>query len=63
MPTREAVPCWLVHVPGLQPAVSRPRLVEALGEGLARHLILVCAPAGFGRRRCWLTGPALAGGR
>jgi ATP/maltotriose-dependent transcriptional regulator MalT len=29
--------------------VPRPRLVEALGEGLARQLILVCAPAGFGK--------------
>ena len=39
-----------LHVPGLQPGfVSRPRLVEALGEGLARQLILVCAPAGFGK--------------
>ena len=39
-----------LHVPGLQPGfVPRPRLVEALGEGLARQLILVCAPAGFGK--------------
>ena len=39
-----------VHVPGLQPGfVPRPRLAEALGEGLARQLILVCAPAGFGK--------------
>jgi LuxR family maltose regulon positive regulatory protein len=29
--------------------VSRPRLVEALGEGLARGRLLVCAPAGFGK--------------
>ena len=39
-----------LHVPGLQPGfVPRPRLAEALGEGLARQLILVCAPAGFGK--------------
>ncbi len=39
-----------LHVPGLQPGfVSRQRLVEALGEGLARQLILVCAPAGSGK--------------
>jgi LuxR family transcriptional regulator, maltose regulon positive regulatory protein len=39
-----------LHVPGPQPAfVARPRLVEALDEGLARGLILVCAPAGFGK--------------
>jgi LuxR family maltose regulon positive regulatory protein len=29
--------------------VPRPRLVEALSEGLARGLVLVCAPAGFGK--------------
>jgi LuxR family transcriptional regulator, maltose regulon positive regulatory protein len=29
--------------------VARPRLVEALGEGRAQRLILVCAPAGFGK--------------
>ena len=29
--------------------MPRPRLVEALGEGLAQRLILVCAPAGFGK--------------
>src|ERR1700729_2656735 len=29
--------------------VPRPRLAEALDEGLARRLILVCAPAGSGK--------------
>jgi LuxR family maltose regulon positive regulatory protein len=29
--------------------VARPRLVERLEEGLARGLLLVCAPAGFGK--------------
>ena len=39
-----------LHAPRLQPGfVSRPRLVEALDGGLARRLILVCAPAGFGK--------------
>jgi LuxR family maltose regulon positive regulatory protein len=39
-----------LHVPGPQPGfVGRPRLVEALDKGLARGLILVCAPAGFGK--------------
>ena len=34
----------------MQPGfVPRHRLVEALDEGLARGLILVCAPAGFGK--------------
>jgi LuxR family maltose regulon positive regulatory protein len=39
-----------LHVPGPRPGlVARPRLVEALDEGLARGLVLVCAPAGFGK--------------
>jgi len=29
--------------------VSRPRLIERLNAGLARKLILVSAPAGFGK--------------
>ncbi|MBO0808451.1 MAG: hypothetical protein J2P32_09145 [Actinobacteria bacterium] len=29
--------------------MPRPRLVAALGEGLARGRVLVCAPAGFGK--------------
>ena len=39
-----------LHVPRLQPGfVARPRLVQALDEGLVRRLILVGAPAGFGK--------------
>jgi LuxR family maltose regulon positive regulatory protein len=39
-----------LHVPGPQPGFApRRRLVEALGEGLARGRVLVCAPAGFGK--------------
>jgi ATP/maltotriose-dependent transcriptional regulator MalT len=39
-----------LHVPGPLPGfVPRPRLVEALSEGLAQRLILVCAPAGSGK--------------
>ncbi len=39
-----------LHVLGPQPGfVARPRLAGALDEGLARGLILVCAPAGFGK--------------
>jgi LuxR family maltose regulon positive regulatory protein len=39
-----------LHVPRLPPGfVPRRRLVEALGEGLARGRVLVCAPAGFGK--------------
>ena len=46
-----------LYVPRLQPGfVARPRLVQALDEGLARRLILVGAPAGFGKTAllaCW----------
>src|SRR5512133_285121 len=39
-----------LSVPGPQPGfVARPRLLERLEEGLARGLLLVCAPAGFGK--------------
>jgi LuxR family maltose regulon positive regulatory protein len=39
-----------LHVPRPQPGfVPRPRLVQALGDGLARGRVLVCAPAGFGK--------------
>jgi LuxR family maltose regulon positive regulatory protein len=39
-----------LHVPRPQPGfVPRQRLTEALGEGLARGRMLVCAPAGFGK--------------
>jgi LuxR family maltose regulon positive regulatory protein len=39
-----------LHVPGPPPGfVPRQRLVETLGEGLARGRVLVCAPAGSGK--------------
>ena len=39
-----------LHIPATRPGfVTRPRLVTQLDEGLARTLILVCAPAGFGK--------------
>src|SRR5216683_5660671 len=39
-----------LHVPRRGPGfVPRSRLVEALDEGLARGVVLVCAPAGFGK--------------
>jgi LuxR family maltose regulon positive regulatory protein len=39
-----------LHVPRPRPGfVLRRRLVQALGEGLARGRVLVCAPAGFGK--------------
>ena len=39
-----------LHVPRPQPGfVPRRRLADALGEGLARGRVLLCAPAGFGK--------------
>jgi LuxR family transcriptional regulator, maltose regulon positive regulatory protein len=47
---QDALLATKLHVPRPQPGfVPRPRLVEALGEGLARGLVVVCAPAGFGK--------------
>ncbi len=39
-----------LHVPRPQPGVvPRPRLAQQLDEGLGRGLVLVCAPAGYGK--------------
>ena len=39
-----------LHVPGFGPGlVPRPRLTERLDEALGRGLVLVCAPAGYGK--------------
>jgi LuxR family transcriptional regulator, maltose regulon positive regulatory protein len=52
-----------LHVPRLQPGfVPRPRLVEAMGAGLAKGRVLVCAPAGSGKTAL-LADWARAGGR
>ena len=52
-----------LHVPRPQPGfVPRPRLVQALDEGLARGRVLVCAPAGFGKTAL-LADWARGGGR
>ena len=52
-----------LHVPGPPPGfVPRPRLARALGEGLARGRVLVCAPAGSGKTAL-LAGCARGGGR
>ncbi len=47
---QDALLATKLHVPRPQPGfVPRPRLVQALSEGLARGRVLVCAPAGFGK--------------
>ena len=52
-----------LHVPRPRPGfVPRPRLVQTLDEGLARRLILVCAPAGSGKTAL-LAGWAPSGNR
>ena len=52
-----------LHVPRAQPGfVLRRRLVQALGEGLARGRVLVCAPAGSGKTAL-LAGWARGSGR
>src|SRR6266480_5996732 len=39
-----------LYIPPLRPnVVIRPRLIERLNEGLHRKLILISAPAGFGK--------------
>jgi len=49
-----------LYFPRLRPnAVSRPRLIERLNEGLHRKLTLISAPAGFGKTTlvtAWVEG-------
>ncbi len=50
MPERDVLLATKLHVPGPRPDfVPRPRLAERLDEGLGRGLVLVCAPAGYGK--------------
>ncbi len=52
-----------LHVLQPQPGfVRRWRLLQTLGEGLARGRVLVCAPAGFGKTAL-LADWARGGGR
>jgi LuxR family maltose regulon positive regulatory protein len=47
---QDALLATKLHVPRPQPGfVPRPRLVDRLDEGLARGLVVVCAPTGFGK--------------
>ena len=50
MSGQEALLTTKLHVPWPPPGfVPRPRLVRALGDGLARGRVLLCAPAGSGK--------------
>ena len=47
---RDVLLATKLHVPGPRPGfVPRPRLADRLDEGLGRGLVLVCAPAGYGK--------------
>ena len=49
-PERDALLATKLYMPGPRPGqVPRPRLLARLDEGLARGLVLVCAPAGYGK--------------
>jgi len=63
VPGQDALLATKLHVARPQPGfVPRPRLVEALSQGLARGRVLVCAPAGFGKTSL-LADWARSGGR
>ena len=47
---QDALLATKLHLPRPQPGVvPRPRLAQQLDEGLGRGLVLVCAPAGYGK--------------
>jgi LuxR family maltose regulon positive regulatory protein len=49
-PERDVLLATKLHMPASRPdLVPRPRLAGRLDEGLARGLVLVCAPAGYGK--------------
>ena len=49
-PERDVLLAAKLHMPASRPDfVPRPRLMARLDEGLARGLILVCGPAGYGK--------------
>ena len=50
VPERDVLLATKLHLPGPRPGlVSRPRLTERLDAGLGQGLVLVCAPAGYGK--------------
>ena len=49
-PERDVLLATKLHLPAPRPGqVPRPRLTARLDEGLAGGLVLVCAPAGYGK--------------
>ena len=47
---RDALLATKLNVPGVRPdLVPRPRLAQRLDEGQGPGLVLVCAPAGYGK--------------
>jgi LuxR family maltose regulon positive regulatory protein len=49
-PERDVLLATKLYMPGPRPGqVPRPRLLARLDEGVARGLVLVCAPAGYGK--------------
>ena len=49
-PERDVLLATKLYMPGPRPGqVARPRLLARLDEGVARGLVLVCAPAGYGK--------------
>src|SRR5580698_4504733 len=49
-PEQDVVLATKLHLPASRPGlVPRPRLTAHLDEGLARGLVLACAPAGYGK--------------
>ena len=47
---RDVLLATKLHVPQPRPGfLPRPRLRQQLAEGMAAELVLVCAPAGFGK--------------
>src|SRR5580693_59107 len=63
MSGQDALLATRLRVPRPQPGfVPRPRLVQALSQGLARGRVLICAPAGFGKTSL-LADWARSGGR
>ena len=49
-PERDVLLATKLYMPAARPElVPRPRLTARLDEGLARGLVLVCAPAGYGK--------------